>query len=105
MTYFQKKVSGKRCRFQNDEFDLDITYITQRVLGMSFPASKKTQQLYRNNINKVAKFFDEFHGENYFVFNLSNKQIDESKFGFRVHSYDWEDHHSPSLLVLFMCCD
>ena len=72
---------------------------------MSFPASKGTQKLYRNSINKVAKFLDEFHQENYCVFNLSNKSIEEAKFGNRVYSYPWEDHHSPSLLVLFKCCD
>ena len=53
-THIRKIVSGKRNRFENDKYNLDITYITQRVLGMSFPASSGTQKFYRNNINKVA---------------------------------------------------
>lgn len=87
MTYFQKVVSGKRWRYTENGYDLDITYITQRVLGMSFPASKGTQKLYRNSINKVAKFLDEFHKDHYYVFNLANKPIDESKFCNRVNAY------------------
>lgn len=105
MISIQKKVSGHRCRFIDDKYDLDITYITQRILGMSFPASKGTQKIYRNSINKVAKFLDERHPNSYLVINLSNKDIDESKFHDSVNSYPWEDHHSPSLLVLFECCD
>ena len=39
MNLVRKLVSGKRKRFQVTKYDLDITYITKRVCGMSFPAS------------------------------------------------------------------
>ena len=52
MNFFRKLVSGKRNRFQYKEYDLDITYVTRRVCGMSFPASG-FEQMYRNNINDV----------------------------------------------------
>jgi hypothetical protein len=32
-------VSGKRHRFKDAQVDLDLSYITDRVIGMSFPAS------------------------------------------------------------------
>lgn len=32
-------VSGKRHRFIDKEVNLDLSYITDRVIGMSFPAS------------------------------------------------------------------
>ena len=38
MNYFRKLVSGHRRRFQFKNYDLDITYVTKRVVGMSFPA-------------------------------------------------------------------
>ena len=31
-------------------FNLDITYITQNVIGMSYPASSMVEKWYRNNI-------------------------------------------------------
>ena len=46
-------MSGKRNRYQDDQYNLDITYITQRVLAMSFPA-QGFESLYRNNIDNVG---------------------------------------------------
>ncbi len=53
MNFLRKLVSGKRNRFQYQKYDLDITYVTKRVCGMSFPASG-FEQVYRNNINDVS---------------------------------------------------
>jgi ribosomal protein L32E len=53
MDWLRKIVSGNRRRFQDTKYDLDITYITNRVLAMSFPASG-FEQVYRNNINDVS---------------------------------------------------
>jgi len=39
MNWIRKKVSGKRRRFIENGYDLDITYITNRILAMSFPAT------------------------------------------------------------------
>jgi len=52
MNFFRKIVSGKRNRLKEKNYDLDITYVTKRVAGMSFPASG-FEQCYRNNINDV----------------------------------------------------
>ena len=60
MNWLRKKVSGKRCRFKDSNYDLDITYITDRILAMSFPASG-FETWYRNNMKSVAKFLDEKH--------------------------------------------
>ena len=54
MDWLRKIVSGKRKRFQDEKYDLDITYITDRVLAMSFPASG-FEQVYRNNIHNVKQ--------------------------------------------------
>lgn len=52
MDWLRKIVSGQRRRFCNDEYNLDITYITSRVIAMSFPASG-IEICYRNNIGNV----------------------------------------------------
>ena len=54
MDWLRKIVSGKRNRFKDEDFNLDITYVTKRVLGMSFPASG-VESMYRNNINDVRQ--------------------------------------------------
>lgn len=38
---------------ERDGFNLDLTYITDNVIGMSYPASKASEKLWRNSIDKV----------------------------------------------------
>ena len=52
MDWLRKIVSGKRRRFKDNKYNLDITYITNRILAMSFPASG-FEKIYRNNITDV----------------------------------------------------
>ena len=104
MNWLRNIVSGKRRRFKDKKFDLDITYITPRVLAMSFPASG-IEALYRNNIKRVADFLEAKHGKNYRVYNFSARKYDEEKFGFdAVVSFEWKDHHSPAIHILFQAC-
>lgn len=72
MNWLRCKVSGKRNRFKDDKYNLDITYITPKVLAMSFPASG-WESCYRNKIGNVVKFLDEKHKGHYRVYNLSNR--------------------------------
>jgi len=48
MDYLRKVVSGKRRRFADGNYDLDITYITPRVIAMSYPAVTVMETAYRN---------------------------------------------------------
>jgi phosphatidylinositol-3,4,5-trisphosphate 3-phosphatase/dual-specificity protein phosphatase PTEN len=62
MPFFVKKiVSGKRIRTKQHGLDLDITYITDRILAMSFPADDWKEKSYRNNISDVSTFLDISH--------------------------------------------
>jgi protein-tyrosine phosphatase len=100
MDWLKEKVSGEAVRYKKDGYNLDITYITDRVLAMSFPASG-LEQYYRNNIKKVVNFLDEKHGSRYKIYNLSNKEYNFDKFKGFVKSWSWEDHHAVPLLTLF----
>ena len=92
-------------RLQDGEFDLDLTYVTPRILAMSFPASKFIQKFYRNNIDTVAAYLNQQHGETkYFIFNMSGIEYDGEPFNNQVITGKWEDHHSPTLKLLFEMC-
>uniref|UniRef100_A0A8C7RB76 Phosphatidylinositol-3,4,5-trisphosphate 3-phosphatase n=1 Tax=Oncorhynchus mykiss TaxID=8022 RepID=A0A8C7RB76_ONCMY len=95
----QKKelVSENKRRYQKDGFDLDLTYVTDRVIAMSFPSSGK-QALYRNPIREVARFLDTKHEDHYRVYNLcSEKGYDPKFFHYRVERVFIDDHNVPSL--------
>ena len=100
----RNQVSQTRIRYKDDEYDLDLTYITPKIMAMSFPAEAFVQKLYRNNIEVVAKFLEEKHAGNYRIYNLTGKDYDMTAFKKKVVTYQWEDHHSPTLYLLSQCC-
>jgi phosphatidylinositol-3,4,5-trisphosphate 3-phosphatase/dual-specificity protein phosphatase PTEN len=51
MDYIREKVSGSKNRYKDEKFNLDLTYITFRLIAMSFPADKFFDKVYRNNID------------------------------------------------------
>ena len=58
----KKVVSGNKIRYNDDGFDLDMTYITPRLVAMSYPASSKIQKIYRNSCHQVAEMLKKNHG-------------------------------------------
>ena len=100
MNWIRSKVSGKRRRYKDNSYNLDITYITDNILAMSFPASGM-ESCYRNKIGEVANFLDTKHPGHYKIINLSNRKYDYGKFKGKVDSYWWEDHHAPEMTVIF----
>ena len=60
MNFLREIVSGKKNRLKEKNYNLDLTYITPRIIAMSYPASG-FESLYRNPISKVSKFLNENH--------------------------------------------
>ncbi|CAG2120719.1 unnamed protein product, partial [Medioppia subpectinata] len=77
----RQKVSENKRRMRTSLFDLDLTYVTEQIIAMSFPSSGR-MAFYRNNIKDVAAFLDKNHGlDSYKVYNLcAEKQYDTTYF-------------------------
>ncbi|GLD94022.1 hypothetical protein PINS_up002633 [Pythium insidiosum] len=99
MKAIRARVSGSRVRYTQDGFDLDLTYITERLVAMGYPASG-VEKTYRNDINEVAAFLDSRHRGAYRVYNLSERKYDYAKFGHAVKECGFPDHHPPPLPLL-----
>eukprot|EP01129_Flabellula_baltica_P007688 TRINITY_DN3002_c0_g1_i3.p1 TRINITY_DN3002_c0_g1~~TRINITY_DN3002_c0_g1_i3.p1 ORF type:complete len:688 (+),score=107.66 TRINITY_DN3002_c0_g1_i3:27-2066(+) len=92
----RKLVSGDKYRYTEHGYNLDLTYITDRIIAMGIPG-ENIVSMWRNDINHVASFLDEFHFDNYRIYNLSGEKYDYEKFGDRVVEYGFPDHHPPTL--------
>ncbi|XP_041127146.1 putative tyrosine-protein phosphatase auxilin isoform X2 [Polyodon spathula] len=83
--------------------ELDISYITSRVIVMSYPA-EAVEIGYRNHIEDVRSFLDSRHMDHYTVFNLSQKLYRTARFHNRVSECSWPSRQAPSLHNLFAVC-
>ena len=66
-------VSKNKNRFCYDGFDLDLTYITTRIIAMGIPATS-IKGIYRNSMDKVQSFLNTRHPSQYKVFNLCKEK-------------------------------
>ena len=103
MNYLKTLISKNKSRFIDRKYNLDLSYITPRIIAMAFPG-EGFYGLIHNDINDVAEFLKERHGESYLVINLSGKKYDYSKFNNNVIEHKLVDHHAPSLESLFDIC-
>ena len=99
--YPRKLVSGKKVRYQQDSFDLDLTYTApdKRIITMGFP-STGIEHMYRNPRGELARFLDTYHLEHYKVFNLCcepGRGYPSSVFHGNVERWPFRDHCVPPL--------
>ncbi|KYQ93081.1 LIM-type zinc finger-containing protein [Tieghemostelium lacteum] len=104
MHLVRKIVSKQKKRFEWGNFDLDLTYLTDRVIGMGFP-SESIEGLYRNNMKDVQRFFNTLHPGHYKIYNLcSERKYDHDRFEGNVSEYPFDDHSPPNLDVIGKFC-
>uniref|UniRef100_A0A8D2ZLV4 Tensin 1 n=1 Tax=Scophthalmus maximus TaxID=52904 RepID=A0A8D2ZLV4_SCOMX len=86
-----------------ESYELDLIYITERIISVSFPSSVD-EQSYAANLQEVASMLRSKHGHNYLLFNLSEKRNDISQLNPKVLDFGWPDHHAPALDKICSIC-
>ncbi|CAK60015.1 unnamed protein product (macronuclear) [Paramecium tetraurelia] len=97
-------VSKQKNRFIMDGFDLDLTYITEQVIAMGFPAIDY-EAIYRNSMEDVQRFFNQRHKNHYKIINLcSERKYDHAYFDGNVSEYPFDDHQAPQFNMIYELC-
>ncbi|XP_018103073.1 tensin-2 isoform X1 [Xenopus laevis] len=84
-------------------YDLDLTYITERIISVFFPTNLEEQR-YRANLREVATMLKSKHEDKYLLFNLSRKRHDIAKLNPKIQDFFWPDGHAPPLDVICSIC-
>ena len=105
----KRKVSKNKIRFQNKDFDLDMTYITDRIIAMGFP-STSCETLYRNSLSDISNYFKTYHKGNVKIYNLclEKERIYPKNYfpNFKLALFPSLDHNPcPVKLLLEFCLD
>nr|XP_043889043.1 tensin-3-like isoform X1 [Solea senegalensis] len=84
-------------------YELDLTYITERIIAVSFPQGC-TEEIYSHNLKDVTRMLKSKHADNYLIINLSERRHDLSKMNPKTLDTGWPDLHAPPLDKICTIC-
>uniref|UniRef100_A0A8C9XGX4 Tensin 3 n=1 Tax=Sander lucioperca TaxID=283035 RepID=A0A8C9XGX4_SANLU len=84
-------------------YELDLTYITERIIAVSFPRGC-TEEIYSHNLKDVTRMLKSKHADNYLIINLSEKRHDLTKMNPKTLDTGWPDMHAPPLDKICTIC-
>jgi hypothetical protein len=78
-----------------DGYDLDLTYITPRVIAMGFPSDGVLESSYRNSLDDVSRFLHHKVGAtNFLILNLSERKYNYARLHDSVVECGFPDLHT-----------
>ncbi|KAF7222468.1 transcript variant X2 [Nothobranchius furzeri] len=84
-------------------YELDLTYITERIIAVSFPRGC-SEEIYSHNLKDVTRMLKSKHADNYLTINLSEKRHDLSRMNPKTLDTGWPDMHAPPLDKICTIC-
>nr|XP_014267800.2 tensin-3 isoform X2 [Maylandia zebra] len=84
-------------------YELDLTYITERIIAVSFPRGC-SEEIYSHNLKDVTRMLKSKHADNYLIINLSEKRQDLSRMNPKTLDTGWPDLHAPPLDKICTIC-
>ncbi len=111
-TTLRAAVSQNKRRYKKNGFDLDLTYITSRVIAMSAPALGGSAT-WRNDCHVVSRFLSLRHYASFFIFNLCDTYFSSDGsmgnyhpqlFFNQMQRIPFEDHGPPLLSEMIHFC-
>ena len=107
MNWARSLVSTNKTRLMVDGFDLDLTYITNRVIAMGFPA-EGFEGMYRNRKQDIILFLNKHHGNMVKIYNLCAESkyhySQETVKDFSLSKFPFPDHNVTNLQRVFSFC-
>ncbi|KAM4556745.1 tensin-3-like isoform 2-T2 [Fundulus diaphanus] len=86
-----------------EEYELDLTYITERIIAVSFPRGC-SEEIYSHNLKDVTRMLKSKHADNYLIINLSERRHDLTKMNPKTLDTGWPDLHAPPLDKICTIC-
>ncbi|KAM7379393.1 hypothetical protein PAMP_004949 [Pampus punctatissimus] len=84
-------------------YELDLTYITERIIAVFFPRGC-SEEIYSHNLKDVTRMLKSKHADNYLIINLSEKRHDLSRMNPKTLDTGWPDFHAPPLDKICTIC-
>lgn len=107
MSSIIKKLVSTPTRSVNNDYDiqLDLSYITKRLLVCSGPVSKYPKTFYRNSLNDLTTFLKINHKDNWCMWNFKSEDLDDYSFSDKslrnkLYHFPWPDHEAPPFQLI-----
>ncbi|XP_051735764.1 tensin-3-like isoform X3 [Ctenopharyngodon idella] len=84
-------------------YELDLTYVTERIIAVSFPQDC-FEETYLRNLRDVTRMLKSKHADNYLVINLSERKQELTKMNPKTLDTGWPDFHAPPLDKICTIC-